>query len=513
MRCIGIFVRGLSGWRRLVFAFAAGAISATAFAPLKFFPALLAGYAVLLLLLDGVDGAPRPLRNAAWTGWAFAFGQFLIGLYWIGYPFMVDPSVHLWQMPFAVLLLPAGLGLFGALGAGVALYFWRDGPARIFVFAVCLGACEWLRGHILTGFPWNLSAYGWGASLGVLQSTAVVGAYGLSFLTILLGASLAQMFAPRPRWRFPAAMTILFALLWAAGAVRLAGAKPAYVPHVHLRIVQPDIAERDKNNPALKLRNWQRLIALSSHAPLADITHIIWPEDAPPFLLARTPTALDEIAGLTGEKRVLITGAQRVVFGPKGFAAYNSLYIFRPAGKPVSIYDKFHLVPFGEYLPFARTLHALGITKLTPGEMGFSAGDGPHTYSDMGAAPPVGPLICYEIIFPGAATAKTRPGWLVNVTNDAWFGPWAGPRQHFLIARVRAIEEGLPLVRAANTGISAVVDPLGRIVAMIGLNKMGYLDARLPKALPPTPYVRFGDWGFFLLLITSVIVAWALRRK
>ncbi|HEY5347833.1 MAG TPA: apolipoprotein N-acyltransferase [Rhizomicrobium sp.] len=504
MRRIGDYLRMADGWRRLAFAFAAGAGSALAFAPLNFFPALLAGYAALVLLLDGAAAAPRPLRRAALTGWAFAFGQFLIGLHWIGYPFMVDPSAHLWQMPFAILLLPAGLGLFGALACAAAMYFWREGAGRIFVLAICWSICEWLRGHILTGFPWNLSAYGWGASFGILQSTAVIGAYGLGFLTILLGASFAEVFVSR--WRLPALLTALFALFWLGGDLRLSAEKVAFVPGVQLRIVQPDIAQREKDSRDFMLRNWERLLDLTTRAPLKGITQIVWPEDAPPFLLQASPTALEEIAALTADKRSLITGAQRLTRNGDDIAAYNSLYIFRPGGRTPYIYDKFHLVPFGEYLPFAKALHAIGVTKLTAGEIGFSAGDGPHTYSDIGA-PPVGPLICYEIIFPGAVTAKQRPGWLVNVTNDAWFGPWAGPRQHFLIARVRAIEEGLPVIRAANTGISAVIDPKGRILAMIGLNRMGFLDAGLPAALPATPYARFGDAGFFLLLILGVIIA------
>jgi len=186
-------IGGLAGWRALLAAFGAGAVSATAFAPLGFFPALLLGTALLLLLLDGADAGPRPVRRAAALGWAYAFGQFLVGLHWIGFAFLIDPDAYLWLMPFAVVALPAGLALFGALGCALAVYFWQDGPARIFVFAVMLAAAEWLRGHLLTGFPWNLPAYGWGAVPALLQSASLVGAYGLSFLTLLLGASLAEL--------------------------------------------------------------------------------------------------------------------------------------------------------------------------------------------------------------------------------------------------------------------------------------------------------------------------------
>jgi apolipoprotein N-acyltransferase len=249
----GAWIAGLTGWRRLLLAFAAGAASATAFAPLDVFPALLLGYAVLVLLLDGVDAGPRPSRRAAAVGWAFFFGQFLIGLHWISYPFLVDPDNHLWQMPFALVSMPAGLALFGALACALAARFWQTGRARLFVLAVLLALAEWLRGHVFTGFPWNLSGYGWGASLAVMQSASLMGAYGLSFLTILLGASLAEFGAGR--WRTPAALVLLFAGLWGFGVYRIAATPVSYVPGVSLRLVQPDIPQPEKYVRALLPRN------------------------------------------------------------------------------------------------------------------------------------------------------------------------------------------------------------------------------------------------------------------
>src|SRR5581483_3573036 len=226
-------------------------------------------------------------------------------------------------------------------------------------------------------------------------------------------------------------------------------------------------------------------------------------EAAPPFLLAREPVALDDIAILTAH-RSLITGAQRVAFGPaEKLRFYNSVYLFGHGGKIVGVYDKFHLVPFGEYVPFAGVLAALGVTQLA-GTSGFTPGDGPHTYR-LPDAPKVGPLVCYEILFPGAVVGEERPAWFVNVTDDSWFGPSTGPYQHLLTARVRAIEEGLPVVRAANTGISAVIDPLGRVRTSLGLRKMGVVDAALPQALPPTMYSQWGDLAFWLLLALVVV--------
>lgn len=498
-------LRALTGWRRFVIAFATGAVSALGFAPFDLFPLLLLGFAVLVLLIDGAN-----VRRAALAGWGFGFGQFLVGLHWIGYAFLVDPSAHLWQMPFALLFLTAGLALFTGLAASLSAFFWQDGPGRIFTFAVLYAAAEWLRGHMFSGFPWNLPGYGWGASLALLQSVALFGVYGLSFLTILLGASLAELCDRR--WRLPAAIVLVFVGLWLFGTLRLAAPPPPDVPGVSLRLVQPDIPQREKYVRGLMLRNWQRLVDLSVRP--GHPTHIIWPEAATGFPVARAPFALDRITLLTGADKVLMTGSERVAPTETGADYYNSLYIFGPGGAALAGYDKFHLVPFGEYVPFAAVLNGIGITKLTAGQSGFSSGSGPHGYAVPGA-PRVAPLICYEIIFPGAVIAKgeMRPGWIVNVTDDSWFGPWAGPYQHLLIARVRAIEEGLPVARAANTGISAVIDSHGRIRAQLGLGLQGVVDAPLPGALAPPLYARFADWGFLLFLLAATVISWLFRSR
>jgi apolipoprotein N-acyltransferase len=503
----GDWICALTGWRRLLLAFAAGAVSATAFAPLEFFPALLLGTGVLVLLLDGADRSPRPLRRAAAAGWAFYFGQFLVGLHWVAYAFLIYPDANLWQLPFAA-VLPAGLALFGAAAAAAAVYFWQDGPGRILIFAILMAVGEWLRGHLFTGFPWNLPAYGWGASLAVLQSASLVGAYGLSFLTILLGASLAEL-ASR-RWRLPAAMVLLFAVVWGHGLYRLATTPPRDVPGVSIRLVQPDIPQAQKYVRGLILRNWQRLVDLSIQP--GKPTHIIWPEAATGFTVARSPGALDQIGLLTARGQTLITGSDRIVRDGDGLAAYNSLYLFGPGGALPQTYDKFHLVPFGEYVPFAGILRKIGISQFTIGP-GFRAGDHPHLLN-ASPAPPLSPLICYEVIFPHAVVdpGAPRPGWLVNITDDSWFGPWAGPQQHFLSARVRAIEEGLPIARAANTGISAMIDGNGRVQAALGLNRMGVVDAPLPEALAPPLYARFGDSIFLLMLTAAALAAFILGR-
>jgi len=351
-----------------------------------------------------------------------------------------------------------------------------------------------------------LSAYGWGASLAILQTASLMGAYGLSFLTILLGASLAELFSKA--WRLPVAMILLFAALWIYGVQRLDTTPVSDAPGVSIRLVQPNIPQAEKYVRALVPRNWRRLMELSIQPPALGQkvpTHIVWPEAATGFAVARSAQALDQIAQLTARGQSLITGSDRIVPGTRSVTAYNSLYLFGPGGAPPSVYDKFHLVPFGEYLPFAGLLNALGFSQLTVGS-GFAAGDHPHVLN-AGIAPPVTPLICYEVIFPHAVIDPTgpRPGWFVNITDDSWFGPWAGPQQHLLSARVRAIEEGLPIARAANTGISAMIDPLGRIRAQLGLNRIGVVDAALPQALAPPPYARFGDLVFLIFLVIAIL--------
>lgn len=499
-------IRTLSGWRRLAVAGAFGALGATAFPPFYFFPALLLSYVALIILFDGCAKSSRPLRSAALIGWSYGFGFFLLGLHWIGYPFLVNAEAHAWLMPFAIVLLPTGLALFFALSGALCGRFWRPGPQRVFLFAASFALVEWLRGHILTGFPWNIPGYGWGASTAVLQSTSVFGVYGLSLLTLLLGASLVLMgSSERSRW-LPLGMIGFFILLWVNGTVRLTVAHDETVPGVQLRIVQPATLQSEKYRPEFRTRNWERLTNLTQSPAEIAPTHIIWPEAAPPFLLAQEEDALHEIAAILGTERVLLTGAVRVREEDDVTDFYNSFYILGEGGRILATYDKFHLVPFGEYLPFERTLNSWGVTQIGGGVSGFSKGPGPQTFGVPGA-PLVGPLICYEVIFPGAVTSDTRPGWLVNITDDSWFGPNAGPAQHLLIARVRAIEEGLPIARAANAGISVIVDGYGRVRSRLELGARGILDGPLPVALPATPFSRFGETIFFLLILLCLSAA------
>ena len=515
LTAIAARLRDLAGWRRCLAAMCAGLVSALAFAPLNIFPALLLAYAALVLLIDGASRERRQLSAAALVGWCFGFGQFLAGLYWVGYAFTVDSATHAWQIPFVAVLLPGGLAVYTAFACAVSAWFWPAGAARIFFLAGVYTIFEWLRGHVLTGFPWNLAAYAWGAVPGVMQSASLVGAYGLTLLTLLLGASLADFGTRRSgAWRLPAAFVTAFVMIWIGGEVRLALVHPVTVQGVRIRLVQPDVSQAEKIPLKYRARNWMRLVDLSEAPARTTPTILVWPEAAPPpFLLDVSTNARRQVAALTPRNRVLMTGDARAQPKADGeFAYFNSFFIFSHTGQLIGLYDKSHLVPFGEYLPFPRTLHALGLNKLVNMPDGFGEGPGPRTL-DLPGAPKVSPLICYEIIFPGMVVGGQRPGWIVNVTDDSWFGPSTGPYQHLLIARMRAIEEGLPVARDANTGISAVIDPLGRVQARLALGRTGFLDAELPRALPPTLYARYRDTGFALLLVLCFLCSFAARLK
>jgi apolipoprotein N-acyltransferase len=516
------------GWRRNLIAFAAGAVTALALPPLSVWPMPFLTFPVLVWLLDGAAGvAHSGVRSAAVIGWWFGFGYFLAGLYWIGHAFLVDAHTFGWLLPVAVTLLPAGLALFTAFGLALARLLWSKGPSRVLALAVGLTVAEWLRGHVLTGFPWNAYGYALVTPLALAQTSALIGLWGLTAIATAVYASPAVLVDnpgdSRHRWLAPALSALVLAAMAAYGTVRLLQAPTAYVDNVRLRIMQPNLQQDDKFRYSQKQAVMNRYIGLSNRASgpqtsgMANVTHLIWPESAFPFFLTREADALAQIADLLPEGTVLITGGIRA---PEGAApnaavnrAYNSIYIIDQDGSVLSVYDKVHLVPFGEYLPFQDFMERLGFMQLTKVAGGFIPGDRRRILTAP-RAPSFAPLICYEIIFPGAAVpAGERPGWMLNLTNDGWFGISSGPYQHFQQSRLRAIEEGLPLVRAANTGISAVVDPLGRIVRSLPLGSEGVLDAPLPKPMTVTPYARFGDLPAMMMVAVAFVITLRQRTR
>jgi apolipoprotein N-acyltransferase len=512
------------GWRRVAIAFLAGAASTLAMAPIDFWPALFVTFPVLVWLIDGAAAGRWGSIGAAFvTGWWFGFGYFLAGLYWVGYAFLVDAETFGWLLPIAVTILPAGLAVFTGLGVALARALWTPGSLRVLTLAAALTTSEWLRGHVLTGFPWNAFGYALTTPLALAQSAAVLGIWGLTFVAVAVFASPAVLADEAKGWRFGPALAALTMLLALAvfGTVRLALNPTETVDGVRLRIMQPNLQQDVKFNYGAKNEVMRHYIDLSERvtgpgAGLGGVTHLIWPESAFPFFLTREPDALAAIAKMLPATTVLITGAARTAEpapGVPGLRAYNSIYVIDHTGSILSIYDKLHLVPFGEYLPFQNFLERLGLMQLTKVQGGFLAGERRRRIAVPGG-PDMLPLICYEVIFPGEAVPRgERPSWLLNLTNDAWFGISSGPYQHLQQARVRAIEEGLPLVRAANNGVSAVVDPFGRIVRSLPLGSEGVLDSALPRLNAATIHARIGDLWLLLVIAMTWGAALVVRLR
>jgi apolipoprotein N-acyltransferase len=526
-------VTALTGWGANGAAWLAGLLSTLSMAPFFWWPVLFTTMPVLVWLLQG---APT-LKRAGWIGWWFGFGYFLLGLFWIGEAFLVEAN-FIWALPFAVTLLPAGLALFFAAATAAAVALTPDGRSwpRIAALALTISAAEWLRGHILTGLPWNILGYALTAPDTMMQSASMLGIYGLTLLTVLVFAAPAVLWtaAATPMQRVSGlalAATSILAIL-AHGSLSLRRASSDMVPGFRLRIVQPSILQTEKWLPENQRRIFLDHLDLSGRKTdgtqdgLAGVNLVIWPEAAMPFQPLKSPEALAMIGDLLPPSTFLVAGGLRtedvpstglgIDEGPRR-KAFNSLMAFGnvggKTGELVALYDKSHLVPFGEYLPFQRALEKIGLRQLTQMRGGFTANSGVRAPFTVPGLPAFGPLICYEAIFPGEVMpVGARPAALLNVTNDGWFGNTTGPRQHLHQTRVRAVEEGLPLIRAANNGISAVIDAHGRIVARLGMNVRGSLDSALPVAADPTWYGRFGDRTFFALWALLAIVLFPKTR-
>lgn len=515
----------LRGRGRAAAAFAAGGLATLALPPANLVPCLLIAIPLFVLLLDGCR---RP-KEAFWAGWWFGFGHFLFGLYWISFALLVDAARFWWMVPFAAAGLPAFFAFFPAAAGWVwhrigrtatgEAGFSGPGIGRVLLFAVLWSASEWLRGHMLTGFPWHLLGYAWVEQLAPLQSAALIGIYGLSLITVTVAALPALFAMPGVSTRRAVATSLFGAVclggLWFWGADRIAANPPASVPGVGLRLVQPNLDQAVKWAPSAAEANFQRHLMLSASEPAPDgaILLVIWPETAATFFLEQDMRRRLALAAVTPDSGYSLVGAPRVTLGGPEPQYWNSLLVVDRTGAIAGAYEKFHLVPFGEYMPLRKWFPEwLPVNAVAAGSVDFSAGPGPRTL-DLDSVPPFSPLICYEAIFPGAVTDGTgRAAWLLNITNDAWYGRSAGPHQHFAIARVRAVEEGIPLVRVANTGISGIVDPIGRVTAQLGLEETGVLDTRLPvRTAQRTPYSRYGDGVYFAML--GVLVALVMLSR
>lgn len=494
----------LRGGPRLLAAFIAGVLAALAQAPFYLLPLMAVGFCVLVLLLDGARREMTRARTGFAIGWCFGFGYFLVSLFWIGFAFLVQADQFAWMAPFAVTGLPVFIALFTGAAAAFAARFEVAGWRRIFAIAVALMAAEYARGHLLTGLPWNLPGQALAGTAAGAQTVAVWGPYGLSLVVVLIAAAPAAFVGER-RGLLKGVLISLAATaaLFAFGALRLALAPTTDHGDVFVRIVQPNIPQREKIDGDLWRRNFERHVAMSAApGPARGRLFILWPENAVP-VLDESKDGLALLSETLPKDSILITGAVRRETGAGGKVDYyNSISVIAgtAGGRiPVAHYDKHHLAPFGEYLPLEGLLRAVGLAQLAPYDDGFAKGKGPAVIDAGG--PAFAPLVCYEAIFPGEIYPRgRRPQWIATVTNDSWFGDSSGPRQHFDQARLRAIETGLPLARSANSGISGLFDGAGRVRARIPLYQAGAIDAALPIALPAPLYARLGDLIFWLMM-------------
>tara|TARA_R110002049_G_scaffold148514_1_gene311424 strand:+ start:3830 stop:5323 length:1494 start_codon:yes stop_codon:yes gene_type:complete len=483
-------------WKRWLLPAALGAFAALGQAPYDLPLVMVLALAAVMVLFSSAQSP----RAAALCGFAFGFGYFALALHWIISPFLVDAARHGWMAPFAVVLMAAGGGLFWAIA------FWsaRRLSSGLWVLVPCWAMIELLRAYIFTGFPWASPAQ---ALVDTLpgQLLAWVGPHGLTLLVFSTAAALAFVASRAWVWRVTAGSIVAIALF----APPLAA--PSALSDTVLRLIQPNAPQAEKWDPEKIGIFYTRQLDFTGAAPAEGRPApdaIIWPETAIPWSLNRSAVILEEISAVANGVPVLL-GAQR----SEGERYFNSLAVLGPQGQVAQIYDKHHLVPFGEYVPLGDFAARFGIYGMAPQHgAGFSSGPGAELI-DLGRIGRALPLICYEAVFAhDVNAAPARPDFIIHATNDAWFGTDAGPQQHLAQARMRAIEQGLPVARAANTGITAMIDPHGRILESIGMGQAGYLDAALPLPLGPTLYSRTGDVPVAVLLVL-VLAGLVLRCR
>lgn len=532
MTALAEFAMLSHGWRRALLLIVAGGIAALSTAPLFFLIALFLGLPVLVWTLDGAErrrgiGA-RIFGPAFRIGFWFGLGYFSASLHWLGSAFFIDGGWLVVVMPFAIIGLAGILSIFWGLGTAVAHLLWSGGTARIFALASCLSLAELARGTLFTGFPFNLLGYALTANTEMMQAASLVGVYGLTFATIVVAATPALVWPSGDRSLVARLLPLfaglgLIALQLAWGHQRLSSLVTEPYDEVAIRIVQPVVPQNEKWQVLAREEIVNRLIDLSAmrtgpdDAGLDDVDLLVWPEAALPFFLSEEPQYLAQIARMLPEQTMLLTGAPREAYGTDGMIVagakpYNSILAINADGEVVTSYDKTHLVPFGEYLPFQDFFSRFGISQFVHGSEGWAAGEA-RRLMELPGLPSFLPLICYEIVYSGAlGPLVEEAGFILVVTNDAWFDGSIGPAQHFHHARIRAVEEGKSLVRAANSDVSAFIDPLGRITGTLAPRESGVLDGAPARPLEATLYADLRNIPFLALVGAGFIIALAGRR-
>lgn len=511
------------GFSRFIIAFVAGAALNLALAPIHFFAIIFISFPILVWLLDGASGqADKGLfgrqKPAFFTGWSFGFGYFVGGLWWLANAVVAGGDGAYWVIPFAIFGLPALLAIFFGCATALARIFWKDHLTRIFALSTSLGIFEYLRGHIFTGFPWNTLGYLAMPSPFAMQSVEIFGIYGMTILTVFV-ASTPALFATRTGLKAGLIISSTFIALHLGYGLIASNFDGEETTSTHIvRIVQPSIDQSEKWDAAKREEIFETYLKLSSEKPAEGNERpslIIWPETSVPYILTKTPNALSQIADTLELGQTLIVGAVRLEgdgLNPTD-KYYNSIHVIDDEGQIMDSADKAHLVPFGEYLPFEGFARSIGLTPLAETFGGYSASSGQKTLK-LRDGTEILPLICYEAIFPEySGDNQTSAQFIINITNDAWFGISPGPYQHLQQAQTRSVESGLPMLRAGNNGISAIIDNRGLILAGMGLNFVGFVDHAVPhkRATFWNEKSRFYIFLLILALFSAIIARTHLR--
>lgn len=532
------FLEQLSFRNKVFASFLLGVFSTLAMPPVALWPILFVTFPLFIWLVDGALFAQSPnndtpskrkkIKHVFLLSWGFGFGYFVVSLYWLGSSFLVEPEKFAWALPFAVTLLPLFLGLFYAIPLAIASLFWTKGTERLVLFSLAIFSGDWLRSHILTGFPWNLIGHSLTGQLELMQSVTLFGLYGLSAIAALIFSTPAILMSPSTSKSKVVSLARISPLFFSAimliglygyGAYRLEQVGPTnYLKDIEVVLIQPNISQRDKVDHKKRPNVLLKTIELTEKLPPLDQTEgmhrlIIWPETAIPFALNRAPAILKRLDEMLEPGSTLISGAFHVennqdIKSSNNYQVYNSLFVVSNLGEIKNIYDKNHLVPFGEYLPFPQLFRKIGLQAIADERGGFKIGPEPKPVH-LEKAPPFLPSICYEAIFPlSEKTITTGAKWLLNISNDGWFGNTVGPHQHLHQVRLRSVETGLPMIRSVNGGISAIFDGVGREVEKSSLNKSSVIRVKLPKNIALAKNIIPNVvWSLLILLTFFVLIS------